>query len=103
MSPLLLSVLLIAAYLSGEFTGEDAIDLILLAAIGTGMAGFGEYLRRVSLQAKISTEDVVASEAHLKSILDTVPDAMIVIDEQGLMHVVQQRPPSACSAMTPTK
>ena len=27
-----------------------------------------------------------AREAHLKSILDTVPDAMIVIDERGIIH-----------------
>jgi two-component system sensor kinase FixL len=29
---------------------------------------------------------LLAREAHLKSILDTVPDAMIVIDETGAMH-----------------
>ena len=30
-----------------------------------------------------NTEDLRAREAHLKSILETIPDAMIVIDEQG--------------------
>src|SRR5260370_34489158 len=29
---------------------------------------------------------LVAREAHLKSILDTVPDAMIVIDDRGIMQ-----------------
>jgi two-component system, LuxR family, sensor kinase FixL len=29
---------------------------------------------------------LIAREAHLKSILDTVPDAMIVIDERGIMQ-----------------
>ena len=28
----------------------------------------------------------MAGEAHVKSILDTVPDAMIVIDERGIMQ-----------------
>ncbi|TGD97698.1 PAS domain-containing sensor histidine kinase [Methylobacterium nonmethylotrophicum] len=31
-------------------------------------------------------EDLRASEAHLRSILHTVPDAMVVIDEAGLIH-----------------
>jgi two-component system sensor kinase FixL len=29
---------------------------------------------------------VIASEAHLRSILDTVPDAIIVIDERGVIE-----------------
>ncbi|KMO33221.1 histidine kinase [Methylobacterium tarhaniae] len=31
-------------------------------------------------------EDLRTREAHLRSILDTVPDAMVVIDEAGLIH-----------------
>ncbi|WP_293677221.1 PAS domain-containing sensor histidine kinase [uncultured Phenylobacterium sp.] len=33
-----------------------------------------------------SSRDAQAREAHLQSILDTVPDAMIVIDERGIMQ-----------------
>ena len=36
--------------------------------------------------AAISTQDLIAREAHLKSILDTVPDAMIVIDPRGIVQ-----------------
>ena len=32
------------------------------------------------------TRDALAREAHLQSILDTVPEAMIVIDEHGVMQ-----------------
>ena len=32
------------------------------------------------------TRDALAREAHLQSILDTVPEAMIVIDERGVMQ-----------------
>ena len=32
------------------------------------------------------TRDALAREAHLQSILDTVPEAMIVIDEHGMMQ-----------------
>src|SRR5215468_2693353 len=49
------------------------------AALGIGMAWFGERLQRTRRQA-------AAREAHLRSILDTVPEAMIVIDEHGLMQ-----------------
>jgi two-component system, LuxR family, sensor kinase FixL len=35
---------------------------------------------------KLAEQVLSAREAHLKSILETVPDAMIVIDELGIMH-----------------
>jgi two-component system sensor kinase FixL len=38
------------------------------------------------VQAAISANDAHARTAHLTSILDTVPDAMIVIDERGIIH-----------------
>jgi PAS domain S-box-containing protein len=34
---------------------------------------------------KRAEQDLVAREAHLRSILDTVPEAMVVIDEKGLI------------------
>jgi two-component system sensor kinase FixL len=36
--------------------------------------------------SKRAEQDLIAREAHLKSILETVPDAMIVIDERGTMQ-----------------
>src|SRR5580700_9571316 len=33
-----------------------------------------------------TTADLIESEAHLRSILDTVPDAIIVIDEVGVIQ-----------------
>jgi two-component system sensor kinase FixL len=47
---------------------------------------FGEWLRAAWRQASHSDRDAAAREAHLQSILDTVPDAMIVIDERGLIQ-----------------
>ena len=49
------------------------------AALGVGIAWFGERLRSTRIQS-------AAREAHLESILATVPDAMIVIDEHGAMQ-----------------
>ncbi|GJD77403.1 sensor protein FixL [Methylobacterium gregans] len=37
-------------------------------------------------EQKRAEEDIRAREAHLRSILDTVPEAMVVIDEAGLIH-----------------
>ena len=47
--------------------------------LGVGIAWFGERLRETRIQS-------AAREAHLESILATVPDAMIVIDERGAMQ-----------------
>ena len=37
-------------------------------------------------QQQTATNRLIKSEAHLRSILDTVPDALIVIDEHGVMQ-----------------
>jgi two-component system sensor kinase FixL len=57
----------------------DLARAMTFAALGIGIAWFGERLRTTRLQA-------AAREAHLESILATIPDAMIVIDERGLMQ-----------------
>jgi two-component system sensor kinase FixL len=49
------------------------------ALLGTGIAWFGERSRAARAKA-------AAREAHLRSILATVPDAMIVIDARGAIH-----------------
>jgi two-component system sensor kinase FixL len=66
-----------------------AIDLtraITFALLGIGVSWFGERLRSSRIHAKQSTQNAEAREAHLQSILDTVPEAMIVIDERGLIQ-----------------
>src|SRR4051812_21481582 len=55
-------------------------------ALGIGIAWFGERLRFARRQGSLSEQDAAAREAHLKSILDTVPDAMVVIDERGIVQ-----------------
>jgi two-component system sensor kinase FixL len=54
--------------------------------VGIGASWRGELLRRSRLAGAASAEDAFAREAHVKSILDTVPDAMIVIDERGIVQ-----------------
>ena len=68
---------------------DFAVDLaraITFTAVGIAMAWFGERLREGWLHAQESDRDNAARAAHLTSILDTVPDAMIVIDERGIMQ-----------------
>ena len=59
---------------------------VAFAVIGIGIAVVGEFLLRSRVRATATTRDLRAREAHLRSILDTVPDAMIVIDERGVIQ-----------------
>jgi two-component system, LuxR family, sensor kinase FixL len=68
------------------YWSAEIIDDVIFALIGGGIAWIGEQLQRSRLRASTSEVDALAREAHFKSILDTVPDAMIVIDEQGLVQ-----------------
>jgi two-component system sensor kinase FixL len=63
----------------------DVIDVIALGVIGLGISWFGEALRRMRREAVEQNRSLLAGQAHLRSILDTVPDAMVVIDEEGVM------------------
>ncbi len=71
------------------FPNVSAPEIFNAAAFtlfGAGIAWGGEQLQRSRIRAVESTRDALAREAHLKSILDTVPEAMIVIDERGIMQ-----------------
>ncbi|HEX9904941.1 MAG TPA: PAS domain S-box protein [Propylenella sp.] len=69
-----------------ELTSDQMANLAGFLAIGAGISAFGEWFQRMRRDAVTATADANAREAHLRSILDTVPDAMVVIDEQGLMQ-----------------
>ena len=66
--------------------GGDLVNAVAFGAIGAGIAWIGESLRRTRFHATASTQDALSREAHLRSILDTIPDAMIVIDDRGIMQ-----------------
>jgi two-component system sensor kinase FixL len=59
--------------------GVFATLTLAIGLIGSRMLGSSGAIQRY-------VADLQAREAHLQSILDTVPDAMIVIDEQGIMQ-----------------
>src|SRR5262245_43927491 len=64
----------------------EVVNAATFAVIGAGIAWGGEQLRRTRQRAVASAQHALAREAHVKSILDTVPDAMVVIDERGIMQ-----------------
>lgn len=66
-------------------TGELA-SAVMFAVVGAGIAWTGELLRQNRIRATESAQESLSREAHLRSILDTIPDAMVVIDEHGSMQ-----------------
>jgi two-component system sensor kinase FixL len=83
-----LSDLLALSFLQTSFppSASHLFGLSTFTVIGIGTAGLGARMLRARAEAATSTHDVLAREAHLKSILDTVPDAMIVIDPNGIVQ-----------------
>jgi two-component system, LuxR family, sensor kinase FixL len=63
---------------SSQFVSEISRG-ITFAVIGVGIAWFGQRLQ-------YSRRDAAAREAHLRSILDTMPEAMVVINDYGLIQ-----------------
>ncbi|MGC1095125.1 MAG: DUF4118 domain-containing protein, partial [Pseudolabrys sp.] len=68
---------------SSEFFAAEWSRAAIFVVLGVGIAWFGERLRNARAAAAESTRDTIAREAHLQSILDSVPDAMVVIDISG--------------------
>src|SRR5215470_11556975 len=71
---------------SPSLSGPEIVDAALFTLIAAGISWSGEQLQRNRIQAAASTRDALAREAHLASILETVPDAMIVIGEDGIVQ-----------------
>ncbi|MGH7024397.1 MAG: PAS domain S-box protein [Caulobacteraceae bacterium] len=75
--------LLLARY--GIILGNE-IDAAFFTGLGVLIAVGGDRLRRAQTRASDMARHVLERQAHIQSILDTVPDAMIVIDVNGLVH-----------------
>lgn len=86
--PGLLSVALSLAssYFIGSLSASatlDAVNLAIFAAIGVMIAWLGETLQYSYEAMAESQRQLLAREAHLTSVLDTVPDATVVIERDG--------------------
>src|SRR6516225_3936423 len=67
-------------------TAADIVNAFVFVLVGVGASWRGELLRRSRADAAASAQQALARETHMKLILDTIPDAMIVIDERGIMQ-----------------
>ena len=65
---------------------REAVNASIFTATGLGIAWWGGRLMHKRARALATTDNLRAREAHLNSILETVPDAMIVIDTRGVMQ-----------------
>ena len=72
---------------------RDAVVATLIAAVMAVLAmlsaAVGAFLlrnQRSASQLRIANEALAVSHAHLQSILETAPDAMVVIDERGTIQ-----------------
>ena len=81
---------IVAAYFvlgnASALTHLAVVNGIAFTVIGIGVSWGGELLRRDRRRAKLMARETLARQAHLQSILDTMPEAMIVIDEHGVMQ-----------------
>jgi two-component system, LuxR family, sensor kinase FixL len=77
---------LVATRSSSTITLPEFVDALIFLIVGAATAWGGEQLQRTRMRATESAQDALGRAAHLQSILDTVPDAMIVIDERGIIR-----------------
>lgn len=77
---------LAAVSLTGGLLVGDFIAAIVYVLICAVIAIGGGRMRLARVREAKVTRELVLREAHLSSILRTVPDAMIVIDEEGLIR-----------------
>jgi two-component system sensor kinase FixL len=71
---------------SGTFTPASQLNMVVFALVGIGASWRGELLRRARSAVSANAPAADARAAHLNSILETIPDAMVVIDERGLIQ-----------------
>jgi two-component system, LuxR family, sensor kinase FixL len=74
-----------ALYLGGQLAdrSENIVEFVVFALVGLSVAWMGEMLRHAGRAADKAESTLDLREAHLRSILDTVLDAMVVIEKDG--------------------
>ena len=72
--------------LSAELGAGNLVAAAAFMFVAVAVSIGGEWFQRARGEANRVNQDLARREAHLRSILETVPDAMVVIDEAGLIR-----------------
>lgn len=72
--------------LTGGVSAGSMVAAAMFLLVGTTVTIGGEWFQWARSRAAAVNSDLARREAHLRSILETVPDAMVVIDEAGLVR-----------------
>lgn len=77
----------IAVSLSAEIEFRTAaLEIAAITAVGLVCSWFGERRIRLRQEGNVRTAALIAERAHIQSILDTSPDAVMVIDNAGILQ-----------------
>ena len=69
----------------GDPLSAAIFNLVLFAVVGATIAWLGDLLHRARTEWTATSSELRRREAHLQSVLDTVPDATVVIESDGTM------------------
>lgn len=77
---------LLVGLLAGGASPPLAIGVLIFALMGVAIAVGGELYHRLRLRIVAANRSLQQREAHLNSILNTIPDAMVVITDAGIVQ-----------------
>ncbi|WP_368856631.1 PAS domain S-box protein [Chelativorans sp. ZYF759] len=85
------TALVLAGLVGGTLIAPDsypiaASELLAIAVAGVLLTLCGARYQKAERRSRRTAAQLVAREAHLRSILDTVPDATVVIDRKGVIQ-----------------
>ena len=72
--------------LLGPLGSGNWIAASVFVLMGVMISVGGEWFQRARAEAEAVNADLARRETHLRSVLDTVPDAMVVIDDGGAIQ-----------------
>lgn len=75
---------------TGPLTAGDIVSAGVFGVVCASIVTGGEWFQRTRGEALAVNRDLAEREAHLQSIVDTAPDALIVINEAGVMQSFSQ-------------
>jgi two-component system sensor kinase FixL len=74
----------------GVFVAGDVLAAAFYVVAAGAVVLGGEFFQRARRRSDEAAREASQNRAHLQSILDTVPDAMVIIDERGIMQSFSQ-------------